>query len=186
MVATLSVQADRFEDGEVAYDRGDYAAAAQLWREAAEQGHAKAQYNLGILYYKGQGTPRDYAKAMQWFRKAAYHEIAQAQYNLGIMYHQAEGTPINYVKAALWYRKAAEQGHAKAQYNLGVLYKQGHGVPQDSIQAMMWFRLAASNLPAGHEGHKEVEEQIEKLAAQMAPQQLEEAKRRAQEWKPTK
>ncbi len=150
MVATLSVQADRFEDGEVAYDRGDYAAAAQLWREAAEQGHAKAQYNLGVLYTQGLGIQQDYSATMQW------------------------------------YYKAAEQGHAKAQYNLGVLYKQGHGVPQDSIQAMMWFRLAASNLPAGHEGHKEVEEQIEKLAAQMAPQQLEEAKRRAQEWKPTK
>jgi hypothetical protein len=47
---------------------------------------------------------------------------------------------------------------------------------------MMWFRLAASNLPTGHEGHKEVEEQIEKLAAKLTPTQLEKAQQLAREW----
>ena len=33
----------------------DYAAAAKWFRLAAEQGHALSQYNLGLMYDKGEG-----------------------------------------------------------------------------------------------------------------------------------
>jgi len=39
-----------YDDGLAAYNRGDYAAALQEWRPLAEQGDAKAQYNLGVMY----------------------------------------------------------------------------------------------------------------------------------------
>ena len=42
-----------YDDGMAAYDRGDYATALQEWRPLAEQGHADAQYNLGMMYDKG-------------------------------------------------------------------------------------------------------------------------------------
>ncbi|MCX8500810.1 MAG: hypothetical protein ORO03_03835 [Alphaproteobacteria bacterium] len=35
----------------------DYAQAVSWYRKAAEQGHANAQFNLGIMYGKGQGVP---------------------------------------------------------------------------------------------------------------------------------
>ncbi len=54
-----------------AYQRGDYATALREWRALAEQGDAKAQFNLGIMYSNGQGVPQDYAEALQWYRKAA-------------------------------------------------------------------------------------------------------------------
>ena len=44
----------------------DYAEAAKWFRKAAEQGDAKAQYNLGIMYAKGQGVPQDYVLAYMW------------------------------------------------------------------------------------------------------------------------
>jgi hypothetical protein len=34
---------------------------------AAEQGSAKAQYNLGAAYYLGTGVSVDYAQAYAWF-----------------------------------------------------------------------------------------------------------------------
>ncbi len=40
-------------------------------RKAAEQGKARAQYNLGIMYGKGQGVPQDYVQAHMWFNLAA-------------------------------------------------------------------------------------------------------------------
>ena len=43
-----------------------------MWfRKAAEQGLARAQYNLGVGYYQGAGVPQDYVAAARWFRMAA-------------------------------------------------------------------------------------------------------------------
>ena len=49
--------------------------------QVAEQGNAVAQFNLGLMYDKGQGVRQDYAQAVQWYRKAAEQGDAQAQYN---------------------------------------------------------------------------------------------------------
>jgi TPR repeat protein len=37
----------------------------------AEQGYANAQYNLGLMYSKGQGVPQDYVRAHMWFNLSA-------------------------------------------------------------------------------------------------------------------
>ena len=57
-----------FEDYIAVYNRGDYAIALRLIRPLADQGNADAQYNLGVLYEKGQGVPQDYAEAVKWYR----------------------------------------------------------------------------------------------------------------------
>jgi len=44
----------------------DYAIALSLWLPLAEQGLAKAQYNLGAMYYADHGVPQEYAEAMKW------------------------------------------------------------------------------------------------------------------------
>lgn len=43
-----------------------------LWLEkAASQGHAGAQYALGVCSYFGQGIEQDGKKAQEWYDKAA-------------------------------------------------------------------------------------------------------------------
>ena len=37
----------------------------------AEQGVAKAQYNLGLMYGKGKGVVKDDGKAIKWWKLAA-------------------------------------------------------------------------------------------------------------------
>jgi TPR repeat protein len=49
--------------------------AAKYFRRAAVQGHAKAQYNLGILYQLGRGVPRDLERASYWFDRAKANGI---------------------------------------------------------------------------------------------------------------
>jgi len=49
----------------------DYADAMKLFRLAADQGDAKAQYSLGVMYDQGEGVPQDYAEAVKWYRLAA-------------------------------------------------------------------------------------------------------------------
>ena len=40
-----------------AYDKGDYETALKEWRPLAEQGNAKAQFNLRFMYRNGKGIP---------------------------------------------------------------------------------------------------------------------------------
>ena len=58
---------DDFQDGVDAYKRKDYKTAYKLWLPLAEQGNAKAQYNLGVMYANGQGVPQDYVSAHMWW-----------------------------------------------------------------------------------------------------------------------
>jgi len=51
--------------GLAAASRGDYAQALTIWKPLAEQGDAVAQYNLGVLYERGQGVGADAVEAMQ-------------------------------------------------------------------------------------------------------------------------
>ena len=41
------------------------------WRPLAEQGDAKAQFNLGLMYRKGNGVPQDHKESVKWSRKAS-------------------------------------------------------------------------------------------------------------------
>ena len=111
----------------------------------AKQGDADAQFNLGSMYYQGEGVPKDYKQAYAWFTKAAEQGDAGAQFNLGFMYNKGEGVPKDYKQAIYWYTKAAEQGDDEAQFNLGLMYYEGQGVPKDYIQTYAWWNIAASS-----------------------------------------
>jgi len=167
-----------YKAGEDAYNRGDYATALREWRPLAEQGDARAQYNLGVLYRKGRGVPQDDVQARQWYEKAAAQGQAKAQYNLGTLYLNGGGVPKDYQQALRWFRMAADQGEALAQTKIGIMYDDGQGVPHDFVQAHKWYNLAATN------GDKPAAELRDALAKQMTPAQIAEAQQLAREWKP--
>ena len=60
-----------YQAGFEAAARGDYATALRELRPLAEQGDARAQYGLGIMYDKGRGVTQDHAEALKWIRLAA-------------------------------------------------------------------------------------------------------------------
>jgi uncharacterized protein len=74
-----------------AYEKGDYTTALQILRPRAEQGNAKAQYNLGAMYANGLGVPQDYATTVSWYRRAAEQGLVEAQCKLGVMYAKGQG-----------------------------------------------------------------------------------------------
>ncbi len=134
------VLAQDFKTGVEAYQRQDFAAAMRKWRPLAEQAHARAQYQLGIMYEYGRGVPQNDVDAVKWYTMAASQGVAAAQYKLGIMYDNSWGVAQNDVEAVKWYKKAAAQGHAYAQYDLGLMFASGAGVPQNYIRAHMCVR----------------------------------------------
>jgi uncharacterized protein len=167
-----------FNAGEKAYHRGDYATALREWRPLAEQGHAAAQYSLGLLYANGQSVAKDDVQARQWYEKSAAQGRADAQVNLGILYDYGRGVPQDFKKAVYWYRLSANQGNDLAQRQLGLLYERGDGVQQDYVQAYMWYSLGAAN------GAQRGAALRDALAQQMPLDQIAEARKRAREWKP--
>jgi TPR repeat protein len=124
-------------------EQKSYAEAARWYLKAAQKGHVGAQYNLGDMYYYGDGVQQSYAEAFYWFEKAAYQGDADALYNLGIMYDNGYGVRKSFSEAARWYLKAAKKGHVGAQYNLGDMYFYGEGVQQSNSDSFYWTEKAA-------------------------------------------
>ena len=114
----------------------------RLFRNAAEQGDALAQFFMGLLSGDGKGGV-DSVEAAKWLRKAAEQGHALSQYFLGNMYRKGDGLSQNHTEAVKLFRKASAKGLPWAQLVLGDMYRDGDGVPQDPAEAAKWFRKAA-------------------------------------------
>src|SRR5436190_13563728 len=86
-----------WEDGMVAYNRGDYVPAMKLFRPLAQGGNAKAQTVLGVMYRKGEGVARSSARAFMWFSLAAKKGDVGAKASLQEM--SKEMTPAQMTQA---------------------------------------------------------------------------------------
>lgn len=67
----------------------DYARAAQLYRNAASQGHRYAQYGLALIYDHGYGVAPNRNEAVRWYRAAAERGEAKANTRLAMLGVQA-------------------------------------------------------------------------------------------------
>lgn len=97
-----------FDEGLAAYYRLDYDTALQEWLPLADAGDSRAQYQIGVLHYRGEGLPQSYVEAAKWFRKAADRGDADAQYNLGLMYAAGRGLNKDFTRALMWFIIAAD------------------------------------------------------------------------------
>jgi len=109
--------AQDFERGLEAAQRGDYATALKEWRPLAEQGDADAQYNLGVMYRRGEGVIQDDREAVKWYRLAAEQGLVEAQDNVGYMYGLGAGVIEDKVYAHMWWNIAASNGDEMAKQN---------------------------------------------------------------------
>jgi TPR repeat protein len=65
-----------------------YEKAFEYYEQAAHLGDVnKAQYNLGVMYAKGDGIVQDLFKAREWWTKAAAQGSKSAAENLKITQH---------------------------------------------------------------------------------------------------
>jgi len=126
--------------------------------EAAEQGDADAQYNLGMYYEDEDNAHEDKTEAVKWYRKAAEQGHVDAQLNLGLCYANGDGVDEDKAEVVKWFKMAAEQGDVSAQYNLGVFYDDDNGVDEDKAEAIKWYRMAAEQ---GDENAREALKRLE-------------------------
>lgn len=141
--------------------KANYNRAATWFREAAWNGVANAQYNLGVLNHQGLGVKQNTAEAIMLYRVAAAQNHPEAQYNLGIAHIEGVGAEYNPQRAASYFEQAARGGIVEAAYNLGLVQENallGDARPEE---ALYWYHLAAE------EGNAQAREALTQLTKQM-------------------
>lgn len=124
------------------YVRKDLKRSFYWYKQAALNGHADAQYNVGVSYEKGVGVAKDSEQAFAWYRQAAENGCDEAQYDLAEAYDKGTFFEQNDEKAFQWYLSAAENGHALAMHNLGCCYYNGQGTQKNLNKAREWWEKA--------------------------------------------
>ncbi len=92
------------------FQTGDDAISLQWHTRAAEQGHAGAQLQLGIMYGNGYGVAANQKTSFDWYMRAASNDNAEAQWNVGIYYAQGLGVAVDVAsaRARSWRRSRSE------------------------------------------------------------------------------
>jgi len=124
-------------------------AQALVWlTRAAEQQHADAQFEVGMLYKDGISVPRDPGRAKQWLAKAAAQGHVKAKVALQDIIRDETGATARAEKTfksseTLPVYRAAMNGDVNAQFELGLMYIHGDAVLKDFTRGMEWLRRAA-------------------------------------------
>lgn len=116
---------------------------AQLFLEAAQQGHAESQFYYAICLANGYGLEKNDREAFVWYQKSADLQNANAQNNLAYCYYHGIGTDMDKHAAFRWYCTAAENGHIGARGMVGFCLETGTGTPPNLEEAVKHYRAAA-------------------------------------------
>lgn len=138
-----------YEAGVNAAFAGDFETAFKEFSIAAEEGLDLAQYNLGILYFTGQGVEQNFEAAFKWTESAARQGHLGAQFNLATLYYDGQGTPEDRDTAITWFTQAGKAGNPDAAFVLAKMYENGEHVAKDLVLAHAWASMAASYQHAG-------------------------------------
>jgi len=179
-------------------------------RIKAEQGDAEAQYSLGKIYgsWITDEAPPDEQEAFKWYQLSADQGHVLAQYRLGDMYaHGTAFVPQDNVQAYMWYELVASSDAGDALFEQWeqeqLIARGGRPLPPMSDEEMSWMFDAQMPSVLGHPQRwphpdSEIGQQIgklldasedavcnrDRLAEEMPPEDIAEAKTLASEWKP--
>lgn len=130
--------------------------AAYWFMQAANGGHAGAQYQVGMMHLRGfeedddplrEGSyvplPLDRPLAVQWLERAARADHAEAMCELGMCLLRGIGTDVDMESSRTWFEKSAAKGVPEGMYQLGLCYERGKGVRPDAKRAVAYYRQAA-------------------------------------------
>jgi hypothetical protein len=130
-----------FNDGLFASHKGDYLTAFREFRSLAENGHANAQIQLGIMYEMGLGVKQDYTEASKWYQRVAIQGDKTAGKKLLEMRKKGLTTTFQQAVPDSWQGNTTEP---QSQYDIGIMYFKGIGIGRDYAIAYRWFHMAAN------------------------------------------
>jgi len=112
-------------------------------QKKAAGGDLKAQYELAMMYERGEGVAVDKPLAQSLLSNAAAAGYPVAMMELGSAYLTGRfGEPDKHA-ALRWLEAAATSGSAVAAFKLGELYEDGLDGAPDNALALGWYQRAA-------------------------------------------
>ena len=137
LLATFPALAD-FKTALDAYNAGDYETAYREWLPLAEKDSPAAQFNMGLMFERGEGREQDFKMAIDWYLRAAENEFGRAQFRLGEIYQAGEAVEQDLVQARKWFAIAAESRHPGANKRRKKVAKEM--TPGEIALGDMWAR----------------------------------------------
>ncbi|EJK54385.1 hypothetical protein THAOC_25992 [Thalassiosira oceanica] len=114
----------------------DVPRAIELWMEAAELGSVYAHYQLGGMYYTGDGVEEDKPRGIHHWQQAAMKGHVQSRNNLGA----AEDENGNYELAVQHFMISAKMGNEQSLDNIKDMFKKGLATKQQYAEALIGYR----------------------------------------------
>lgn len=154
----------------------DLTVARRWFLAAAAKGHGIAQFNLGLMFERGQGTQADPVAAVAWYERAAAQDVPMAIHSLARCHLEGIGVVRDPVKAAEQLLRMARLGDPESQNMLGVLIGKQE-IPGSQGEAYGWFSIAAAA------GQDDAKRNLELVREKLTPEQIAEGERFVQSWR---
>lgn len=158
------------------FDRAEFEAAARELSPLAKGGDATAQYVLGVMYLNGMVQPPSKTAAEDLMISSGEAGFDKAYVELARMYREGHGVEQDFAKSFFWSMKAADAGDVGAQLQVADSFAFGHGVKRDPGEAYKWYEIAVHYWGSLAVNARDL------VAGSMSPDQIAEAKRRAEIW----
>eukprot|EP01083_Nonionella_stella_P004230 12180_1 len=130
------------------YGSKEYAQAVRMLSEAANDGYAASQNNLGHCFEFGKGVERDESKALDWYERSAAQGYGASFVNLGYLQIKRG----HYEAAFKSFLKASKDDtNIESWYYLGLMHEKGYFVPRNTHLALEYFEKASKK---GHQPSK--------------------------------
>jgi len=181
--AAFNIAPAQYETGK-AYCLGlgvdkDSSEGLNLCKLAAKANWPPAKTFIGDMFRAGGcGLPVDMDLAVKWYYSAANSGNALAQNRLANLYRKGADVPGSAVDTAKWFGRAAKQGNAYSENSYGYALETGYGILTDPVEAYKWFLLSAA------QNNADAKVNLERLKSKLSQEQIEEAEKKASDFKP--
>lgn len=123
---------------------GQESRAFDLYQQAADAGHLRAAFRVGVAYEHGRyGVPKNRAKALAIYEANAARGHADSAFEAGWLLGNAlegDGFERDHERAHKYYLQAEAAGVSDVFYPLGFMYEKGQAVEQDVDKAIAYYR----------------------------------------------
>ena len=120
----------------------DVPRAIELWTEVAELGSLDAHYQLGCVYYYGDGVEEDEQRGIHNWQQAAKQGNAPSRHGLGF----AEHCNGNYEVAVQHFMISAKMGYEKSLNKIKEMFMEGPATKAQYAEALLGYRDAMEEM----------------------------------------
>ena len=132
---------DKYYNGELGLAK-DVPRAIELWTEAAELGSIGPHYNLGHVYYTGEGVEEDKPRGIRHWQQSAMKGHAVSRHHLGVV----EFNEGNYELAVQHLMISAKMGYERSLNGIKDIFKEGHATKAQYAEALLGYQDAVEEM----------------------------------------